>query len=136
VSSTEITLDPIIDGVQAVLIDGRKVGEVHRGVNGEWYHVTMHESSWADPLQGLDNIRGTGLATAAAAAEHFRPIEEGRDFRLAGGEHDGWEARCHRCSWTIPDTGPGFRLRSSVLDEIRDHMWSTHDMAPRGIRAS
>lgn len=41
---------------------------VEQGINGEWYVINGHQRSWADPLQGTDNVAGTGAATPVAAA--------------------------------------------------------------------
>lgn len=44
-------------------VAGGDVGEVMRGVNREWYYVSPSQAAWADPLQGLDNVAGTGYST-------------------------------------------------------------------------
>lgn len=60
--------EKLIDGVLTVSVDGRQCGEVHRGTNCEWYWVSLNEATWADPLQGLDNLANTGWSSPVEAA--------------------------------------------------------------------
>ncbi len=63
-----LTLDKITDEMSNVMKGDRKVGEVMVGLNGEWFPVSLSRVSFADPLQGRDNIKGTGHRTALSAA--------------------------------------------------------------------
>lgn len=47
---------------------GRHIGDVMRGVNGEWYAVPLSAIERAYPLEGLDNVSGTGCGSALSAA--------------------------------------------------------------------
>lgn len=50
-----------------VAIGGRRAGEVMLGSNGEWFWVPLSREAHAYPLEGRDNIRGTGFATPEGA---------------------------------------------------------------------
>ncbi len=62
-SAAGITLDG-----HDVLLRGRRIGHVTEGVNGEWFAITLDQGSWADPLQGMDNVVGYGHRTPLSAA--------------------------------------------------------------------
>jgi len=58
------------------------------GLNGRWFTITEDQRSWADPLQGLDNVSRTGQPTredaaAARVEEIMRPRleDEAREAR-------------------------------------------------------
>jgi hypothetical protein len=59
---------------------GKKIGSVLKGTNGEWFWVNLSQESWAEPLQGRDNVRGTGHATATAAVEAAGPWAAARSL--------------------------------------------------------
>jgi hypothetical protein len=63
----ETPTDP--DTYNDVVIDGALAGYVTGGSNGEWYWISPAQVSLADPIDGRDNIRGTGYATPLAAVE-------------------------------------------------------------------
>jgi len=58
------------------------------GLNGRWFTITEDQRSWADPLQGLDNVSRTGQPTredaAARVEEIMRPRLEDEARGLAG----------------------------------------------------
>jgi hypothetical protein len=57
-----------VDANNEVRADGRRIGSVVQGDNGEWYFVPPSREAWADPLQGLDAKKGTGSPTPMDAA--------------------------------------------------------------------
>lgn len=52
-------------------VDGRRIGTVTRGTNGEWYLIPLSKEAWADPLEGIDNIKGTGHSTPENAVKCY-----------------------------------------------------------------
>lgn len=68
----------LTDGAMTVRVNGRACGEVHRGINDEWYWVPLGRIGHAYPLQGSDNVAGTGAASPDEAAL------AGLDLRRAG----------------------------------------------------
>ena len=44
------------------------------GLNGRWFTITEDQRSWADPLQGLDNVSRTGQPTREDAAARVEEI--------------------------------------------------------------
>ena len=54
-------------------VNGDKLlGTIDQGINGEWFFVPVSRQSWACPLQGLDNKKGTGHRTPREAAQAWQ----------------------------------------------------------------
>lgn len=49
-------------------VDGERIGDVRKGANRRWFHVPEHRSGEASPLDGLDNLSRTGVASLREAA--------------------------------------------------------------------
>jgi hypothetical protein len=117
----EITIDPITDHTCNVLLNGDKVGEVTRGVNGEWYPVPLSRIAHAYPLDGLDNVAGTGERTPEQAATYFQPIRNGHDFDLYIDVYGQvWE--CRRCDHQSDEMA----VHVDPAFDIINHMAGTH----------
>ena len=56
------------------------------GLNGRWFTITEDQRSWADPLQGLDNVSRTGQPTREDAAARVEEIMRPRGRRTRRGK--------------------------------------------------